>query len=107
MRPTAPAGSPGGPALAAGAATPLATVLGNNGVGEVKLMPQAIDSYPSCGLRRRGNGEPIMSKRKHAIEAYFQSGVRLHGAGRLQEAEGANRQGTSLRHPRTPTACTC
>src|SRR5579872_7253225 len=34
----------------------------------------------------------IMSKRKHAIEAYFQSGVRLHGAGRLQEAEHIYRQ---------------
>ena len=33
-----------------------------------------------------------MSKRKHAIEAYFQSGVRLHGAGRLQEAESVYRQ---------------
>jgi tetratricopeptide (TPR) repeat protein len=28
-----------------------------------------------------------MSKRKHAIEAYFQSGARLHSAGRLAEAE--------------------
>ena len=33
-----------------------------------------------------------MSKRKHAIEAYFQSGVRLHGAGRLPEAEQVYRQ---------------
>jgi tetratricopeptide (TPR) repeat protein len=33
-----------------------------------------------------------MSKRKHAIEAYFQSGVRLHGAGRLAEAEQVYRQ---------------
>jgi tetratricopeptide (TPR) repeat protein len=33
-----------------------------------------------------------MSKRKHAIEAYFQSGVRLHGSGRLQEAEQVYRQ---------------
>ncbi len=33
-----------------------------------------------------------MSKRKHAIEAYFQSGVRLHGAGRLHEAEQVYRQ---------------
>ena len=33
-----------------------------------------------------------MSKRKHAIEAHFQSGVRLHGAGRLQEAEQVYRQ---------------
>jgi tetratricopeptide (TPR) repeat protein len=34
----------------------------------------------------------VMSKRKHAIEAHFQSGVRLHGAGRLQEAEEVYRQ---------------
>jgi tetratricopeptide (TPR) repeat protein len=34
----------------------------------------------------------IMSRRKHAIEAHFQSGVRLHGAGRLQEAEQVYRQ---------------
>jgi tetratricopeptide (TPR) repeat protein len=33
-----------------------------------------------------------MSKRKHAIEAHFQSGVRLHGAGRLAEAEQVYRQ---------------
>jgi tetratricopeptide (TPR) repeat protein len=33
-----------------------------------------------------------MSKRKHAIEAYFQSGLRLHGAGRLPEAEQVYRQ---------------
>jgi tetratricopeptide (TPR) repeat protein len=33
-----------------------------------------------------------MSKRKHAIEAHFQTGVRLHGAGRLQEAEHVYRQ---------------
>ncbi len=33
-----------------------------------------------------------MSKRKHAIEAYFQSGARLHGAGRLAEAEQVYRQ---------------
>ncbi|HEX4173272.1 MAG TPA: tetratricopeptide repeat protein [Acetobacteraceae bacterium] len=33
-----------------------------------------------------------MSKRKHAIEAYFQSGLRLHGAGRLAEAEQVYRQ---------------
>jgi tetratricopeptide (TPR) repeat protein len=33
-----------------------------------------------------------MSKRKHAIEAYFQSGVRLQGAGRLAEAEQIYRQ---------------
>jgi tetratricopeptide (TPR) repeat protein len=33
-----------------------------------------------------------MSKRKHAIEAYFQSGVRLHGAGRLAEAEQVYRR---------------
>jgi hypothetical protein len=42
---TAPAGSPGGPAIAAGAATPLATVVGNNGIGSVKLQPQSIDSF--------------------------------------------------------------
>ena len=34
----------------------------------------------------------IMSKRKHAIEAYFQSGLRLHGSGRLPEAEQVYRQ---------------
>jgi tetratricopeptide (TPR) repeat protein len=33
-----------------------------------------------------------MSKRKHAIEAYFQNGLRLHNAGRLQEAEQVYRQ---------------
>src|SRR5690349_2937389 len=33
-----------------------------------------------------------MSKRKHAIEAYFQSGLRLHRAGRLPEAEQVYRQ---------------
>jgi Flp pilus assembly protein TadD len=33
-----------------------------------------------------------MSKRKHAIEAYFQSGLRFHGAGRLPEAEQVYRQ---------------
>lgn len=33
-----------------------------------------------------------MSKRKHAIEAYFQSGVRLHNTGRLAEAEQVYRQ---------------
>jgi tetratricopeptide (TPR) repeat protein len=33
-----------------------------------------------------------MSKRKHAIEAYFQSGVRMHGTGRLKEAEQVYRQ---------------
>jgi predicted porin len=42
---TAPAGSPGGPALAAGAATPNATTLGNNGIGSVKVQPQNISSY--------------------------------------------------------------
>jgi predicted porin len=42
---TAPAGSPGGPALAAGAATPNATTLGNNGIGSAKLQPQNISSY--------------------------------------------------------------
>src|SRR4029077_12246778 len=38
------------------------------------------------------NESPVMSKRKHAIEAYFQSGVRLQGAGRLAEAEQVYRQ---------------
>ena len=38
------------------------------------------------------NGSTAMSKRKHAIEAYFQSGLRLHRAGRLQEAEQTYRQ---------------
>ena len=33
-----------------------------------------------------------MSKRKHAIEAHFQSGLRLHGVGRLAEAEQVYRQ---------------
>lgn len=33
-----------------------------------------------------------MNKRKHAIEAHYQSGVRLHGAGRLPEAEQVYRQ---------------
>ena len=33
-----------------------------------------------------------MSKRKHAIEGYFQSGARLHAAGRLAEAEQVYRQ---------------
>jgi tetratricopeptide (TPR) repeat protein len=33
-----------------------------------------------------------MSARRHAIDAYFQGGVRLHGAGRLQEAEQVYRQ---------------
>ncbi len=33
-----------------------------------------------------------MSKRKHAIDAHFQSGVRLHSAGRLPEAEQVYRQ---------------
>jgi tetratricopeptide (TPR) repeat protein len=33
-----------------------------------------------------------MSKRKHAIGAHFQAGVRLHGAGRLAEAEQIYRQ---------------
>jgi Gram-negative porin len=47
---TAPAGSPGGPTLGVTTAgvvtpTPLATVLGNNGVGGVKLQPQEIDSF--------------------------------------------------------------
>jgi hypothetical protein len=42
---TAPVGSPGGPAIAPGAATPAATVLGNNGTGPVKLAPDALYSY--------------------------------------------------------------
>jgi predicted porin len=42
---TAPAGSPGGPTLAAGAAPPLATVLGNNGTGVAKLQPESLYSY--------------------------------------------------------------
>jgi hypothetical protein len=42
---TAPAGSPGGPPIAPGAATPAATFLGNNGTGTVKLAPQGIASY--------------------------------------------------------------
>jgi len=42
---TAPAGSPGGPPLAPGAATPLATILGANGTGPVKLAPYALYSY--------------------------------------------------------------
>ena len=42
---TAPAGSPGGAAIAPGAATPAATVLGNNGAGSVKLAPDALYSY--------------------------------------------------------------
>ncbi len=42
---TAPAGSVGGAPIAAGAATPAATVLGNNGSGAVKISPQAIDSF--------------------------------------------------------------
>ena len=33
-----------------------------------------------------------MSKRKHAIEAHFQSGLRLHSSGRLQQAEQVYRQ---------------
>ena len=42
---TAPAGSPGGPAIAAGAMTPTATAVGNNGIGDVKLQPQSIASF--------------------------------------------------------------
>ena len=42
---TAPAGSPGGPTIAPGAPTPLATVLGNNGSGSVKLAPDSLYSY--------------------------------------------------------------
>ena len=48
------------------------------------------------GVRRRHliavSLEPAMSKRKHAIEAHFQQGVRLHRAGRLAEAEQVYRQ---------------
>jgi hypothetical protein len=46
-------------------------------------------------MTRRGIADSwwtIMSKRKHAIDAHFQSGVRLHSAGRLQEAEQVYRQ---------------
>jgi hypothetical protein len=42
---TTPAGSIGGTPIAAGAATPSATILGNNGTGSVKLQPQNISSY--------------------------------------------------------------
>lgn len=42
---TAPAGSVGGAPIAAGAATPAATILGNNGAGPVKLAPDALYSY--------------------------------------------------------------
>ncbi len=42
---TTPAGSTGGAAIAAGAATPAGTILGNNGTGTAKLMPQAIQSF--------------------------------------------------------------
>lgn len=42
---TAPAGSPGGATIAAGAATPSGTVLGNTGTGVVKLAPDALYSY--------------------------------------------------------------
>jgi hypothetical protein len=42
---TAPAGSPGGPAIAAGAMTPTATAVGNNGIGSVKLQPQSVESF--------------------------------------------------------------
>ena len=38
------------------------------------------------------SSEPTMSKRKHAIEAHFQQGVRLHRASRLAEAELVYRQ---------------
>lgn len=48
------------------------------------------------GVRRRHliavSSEPTMSKRKHAIEAHFQQGARLHRAGRLAEAEQVYRQ---------------
>src|SRR6202012_3687639 len=33
-----------------------------------------------------------MSKRKHAIEAFFQRGLQLHAAGRLTDAEQVYRQ---------------
>ncbi len=50
-----------------------------------------LDSVPAVGVRRRHliavSSEPTMSKRKHAIEAHFQQGVRLHRAGRIAEAE--------------------
>jgi hypothetical protein len=42
---TAPTGSVGGAAIAPGAATPAATVLGNNGAGPVKLAPDSLFSY--------------------------------------------------------------
>jgi predicted porin len=42
---TAPAGSPGGPTIPAGAATSTATALGTNGVGPAKLAPDALYSY--------------------------------------------------------------
>ena len=42
---TAPAGSPGAAAIAAGAATPAGTTLGNNGSGPVKLSPHEISSF--------------------------------------------------------------
>ena len=71
--------------------------------------PRRAGAYPSCAFMSGmtgANGSPIMSKRKHAIEAYFQSGVRLHGAGRLQEAEQVYRQVLAAA-PGMPTACTC
>ncbi len=42
---TAPAGSVGGAPIAPGAATPAATVLGNNGAGPVKIAPDGLYSY--------------------------------------------------------------
>jgi len=42
---TTPAGSTGGAAIAAGAATPAGTILGNNGTGTAKVAPYALDNY--------------------------------------------------------------
>jgi predicted porin len=42
---TAPAGAPGGPLLAPGATPSLATLIGTNGTGPVKLAPDALFSY--------------------------------------------------------------
>lgn len=46
---------------------------------------------------------PLMSKRKHQIEALFQQGARLHGAGRMADAEQVYRQvlSTEPRHADT------
>ena len=51
---TAPAGSPGGATIAAGAATPAATVQGANGTGVAKLQPQSILSYARLYLGADG-----------------------------------------------------